>query len=1122
VSAVIDSAERAAAIDALRSFCVSAPAGSGKTELLIQRYLVLLTRVRRPEQVLAITFTRKAAAEMRERVLRALRAARDGEPCDGEHQRVTRQLAQSALAADRAGDWQLLRDTSRLNIKTIDSFCAGLTRQMPLLSLFGGQASPREDATPLYEEAVTELFALLDSGHAVETDLRRLLLHFDNNWGRLQQLFVDMLHRRDQWQKYIGVHEAPLESERYLMQVVESLVCNALREVDALLSPYREEILELQRFAAGNLGTEQLEAFPDTDAAALWQWRQVRDLLLTQEGQWRKAGGVNKKYGFPADKTGEPAERKAQMLALLAELEDVQSLEGRLAAVGALPELDGGGDAWQLALCLSRLLPVLSARLLLVFSRHGEVDYSQLIQSALHALGDDEAPTELALRLDYRIEHLLVDEFQDTSINQYELLRKLTRGWGEHNAANLGAPRTLLVVGDAQQSIYGFRDANVGLFQRVWQQGFNGVVPEHLVLRSNFRSYAGIVDWVNDTFGRHFPDSDDIASARVSYSPASAARGAGADNGEAAVTLDAFTGEDADSAEVEFICARIAACVEAGESDIGVLARQRSHLRPLSRRLKELRVPCHAQDLDSLAQAPLAMDLLTLCRALANDADRVAWMALLRAPWCGLGLSDLLALARYETGTNAAPLRVLLHDEQLDAALSADGRQRLQHVRAVLHRARAQRDRLALRVWVEQAWLGLGGPGCSADPLALQDAESFLALLEEADSEGIGLDIAWLERQVARKFMSGGDPDCPVHLMTLHRAKGLEFERVFIPRLSGRPRGDTGDLLRWDEQTDEAGEPVFLLAAYDGSKPEEPTLYRYLGARRKLKQDYEATRLLYVGATRAITHLHLSARIRWDDKKDAPVKPASTSLLATIWDSFAGQMRVHHGGAGQEVTAPVPRLARQSLDTLPVAPAGSVPAPPPGNFPDRPENHFERGVGTVVHLALEALSLLAELPHAATQEDRRGWRRALAMQGLAGEALERALRRVAASVESTLAGGGAGRWLLSSAHPGARSEWALTVARDDGFSDMVIDRTFVDADSGVRWVVDYKTSRPADGEALAAFVAREADHYREQLAEYRDALRALGDEPVVCALYFTALDHLHSLDELALPAKQTT
>ena len=217
---IADATDRAEALDVVRSFCVTAPAGSGKTELLIQRFLALLARVKRPEQVLAITFTRKAAAEMRERVLQALQAARDKVAVEGEHQRVTRDLALAALESSGEQDngiW--LSDISRLNIKTIDSFCAGLTRQMPILSRFGGQAQAVDDASPhSMQEAVSELFGMIAR---TARSLRRA------TWMRcysctlittgidFRELLVTMLAKRDQWHLYTWVpRRSPLDRRR--------------------------------------------------------------------------------------------------------------------------------------------------------------------------------------------------------------------------------------------------------------------------------------------------------------------------------------------------------------------------------------------------------------------------------------------------------------------------------------------------------------------------------------------------------------------------------------------------------------------------------------------------------------------------------------------------------------------------------------------------------------------------------------------------------------------------------------------------------------------------------------------------------------------------------------------
>ena len=124
------------------------------------------------------------------------------------------------------------------------------------------------------------------------------------------------------------------------------------------------------------------------------------------------------------------------------------------------------------------------------------MDFTEVAQGALRALGEPEMPTDLALALDYRIRHLLIDEFQDTSISQYDLVVKLTRRMGA------GDGRSVLVVGDPMQSIYRFREAEVGLFLRARAEGIGNVALQPISLSANFRSQRGIVDWVNATFRR--------------------------------------------------------------------------------------------------------------------------------------------------------------------------------------------------------------------------------------------------------------------------------------------------------------------------------------------------------------------------------------------------------------------------------------------------------------------------------------------------------------------------------------------------------------------------------------------------------------------------------------------
>jgi len=1108
VTAVVDSAQRERALDVTRSFCVSAPAGSGKTELLIQRYLALLSRVERPEQVLAITFTRKAAAEMRARVLQALATA-DGEGEDA-HRRRTARLARQVLAVDRQRDWQLVRDTGRMNIRTIDSFCAALTRQMPVLSRFGGPASAVDDAEAYYAEAALELFRQLDEDARIAPDLAALMRHFDNDLERLQRLLVDMLARRDQWQGYVGVHHAPEESEAYLLGCVQGLVTRAIDTLRRMLAPWLGELLELQDRAAANRGETPPSQAPLSGPGALPTWRALRSGLLTAGGDWRRR--LDRGCGFPPG-PGAPAQHKQRMQALIGELAMVDGLREALAALDRLPAAEPGSRSWQLVLHLSRLLPLLEAHLLLVFQRHGLVDHCQVALSALQALGEDDAPTDLALRLDYRIEHILVDEFQDTAALQYELLRRLTRGWGSHNAQDPDRPRTLLVVGDGMQSIYGFRNANVGLFLRAREEGFNGVPLEHLVLRSNFRSDPGIVAWVNGAFARAFPARDDSARGEVSFSGAVAARSPGPGP---AVELHCFPGDRDPRAEVRFVCDAIEQALAApGADSLALLGRSRGQLQPFIDELRRRDIPHAAPDIGRLAHSPLAADLHTLCRALASHADRVAWLALLRSPLCGFSLADLLATAALGEFPAYHSVWCALGDPALGARLSEDGSRRHSHLLGPLGRALQLRDRRGLRAWVEVPWLALGGPATAAHPGELADAESYFQLLEQAEREGRGLDVQWLERQLKRRPADAGDPAARLQVMTLHRSKGLEFDRVFLVQLARRPRSDERPLLLWDELLDASGQRGFLLAADDRSRPGDPTLYNYLRERQREKTLLENTRLFYVGATRAAHRLVLTATLGQAADSGELLAPPRASLIYPLWPGVREQAIPHPPTAATKVAAsPAGRLFyRQARVSLPATPVPAVAAPAPG-APVRPVPDFRaRIVDRVVRQALGELSQRPVLPQACGEAERERWTLALRRQGLWGAALAPALEAVVAAVALALAPGSPGRWLLAPEHADTRNAWTLTCAGgNDGFETLVVDRCFSDRESGVRWVVAYQSGRPPPGQAVERFLAQVTQQHRERFLACGRLLPLPETGALRFALYFTELGLLQALD----------
>ena len=540
------------------------------------------------------------------------------------------------------------------------------------------------------------------------------------------------------------------------------------------------------------------------------------------------------------------------------------------------------------------------------------------------------------------------------------------------------------------------------------------------------------------------------------------------------------------------------------------------------RRLKQLNISCHAPDLDSLAESPVVADLLTLSKALANDADRLAWMALLRAPWCGLRLADLLLVANAGDESPFNSIWSEIQSSRLHDALSEDGRERLAYILGPLRKAQDKRDRLGLRVWIEQTWVELGGPQCAQDSNGLQDAEHFLQLLEIAEMEGVGFDADWLTLQLQKRYMNAGDPDSKVQLMTLHKAKGLEFDCVILPQLERVTGKDRREILLWDEHNNAEGVRSFLLAADDHSAPEAPTLYNYLAAQRREKTQLETTRLLYVGATRAVKHLLLTCSFKPDKKTDLPLAPSKRSLLSPIWQTFQQQMTVHdpiatpESGAVQRVTQ-LTRLVRNSRGVELAAPAVMFPAEA-AVISDVQDNYVERSIGIVVHQALEQLSLRAILPETSSDQDRIRWRMALQREGLWGDVLEEAEQSVLNSIAQTLRAGDKGRWMLASDHPQAQSEWALTTADKGGrIRSIIIDRCFIDPLTGMRWVIDYKNSRPAAGEALDDVISRECANYQEQLRMYRDALMQRYAGPLRCALFFTALGQLQPLPQLDLP-----
>jgi ATP-dependent helicase/nuclease subunit A len=1073
-----DSAARSLAVASTGPVLVQAPAGSGKTTLLAQRCLRLLSTVDAPERILALTFTRRAAQEMRERVVQALKAARLPE-CPANMSRHTWMLAVAAKRHLDSLQLDIERHPSRLRIETIDALNAWLAGQLPITAGAGSRLQLIENATSLYEEAARRALSY-EENDAVGAAVERVLALDDQRWRGLMELISQMLPSRDRWLPQLagGLQISRSLDDEQLRRVrrlfdedLALLVSRALSRASECIG--KERIGELSRLMRG----VELTA----EAADVGRWRDLTSVLLTGGGSWRKK--LTKNEGF-AEKSAD----KARMMDLIAELERDPHLLPMLLEVRVLPDPAYSDEQWERARHMAQVLVLAAAQLAPVFRERGTVDFAAVSMAALRALGSEDAPTDLTLRLDYRLQHILVDEFQDTSSAQLKLLRLLTAGW------QAGDGRSMFCVGDPMQSIYGFRDAEVRAFLELAEEGIGEVSFEVARLSSNFRSAKTLVEWVNRCFSNILPRVDDRERGAIAFRP-SEAETAPALDWDANVEVLGFASRTEEAAAIaESVAAQIA--LHPGWH-IAILVRARTHAREIAHALRGRGLAFRAVDIELLRDRAVVRDLVMLIRALLHLGDRTAWLAVLRAPWAGITLADLLSIAR------AAPVVwEALTDETVLARLSPDGRARALRVCGVFEDAFAVRGQTSTARWVEQTWLNLGGPSCAPGAHELEHAHAAFARLRELEQAGLP-DPADLDRAFSDLYADHGLPST-VEIMTIHRAKGLEFDMVVLPALNRQPlRNYTRGLLTHQfARTERDG---MVMAARPGVGADRDPLFDFLNHLNREAADLEAQRLLYVACTRAKSRLLLTAAIE-EQTDAADIKPRKGSLLHALWPEVKHEMRIvpSSGLAAADEPprgGPLARVPSGWAPQLHVISATAVDATAEART-DTPvfdwAGETARRVGSLVHAELQALDL-GSSNEAAIRAREPHFTRWLALQGVPAERLKDAGGRVVAALLGVHEDP-RGKWILNTGYRDDMRERALSGKHQGEIVRVVFDRSFVD-EKGVRWVIDYKTSEH-EGGGLDQFLDREVERYRQQMQRYAALARKLGPEPVRVGLYF--------------------
>ncbi len=1121
-----DRAQRELAIDPRLSCIVQAPAGSGKTELLTRRFLALLAIVEKPEEILAITFTRKAAAEMRQRILESLHRALLGKEPESTFEKENYRLAQAAIRRNVECGWKLLEDPFRLRVQTIDAFSASLVRQMPLLSQFGSMPETIDDPRELYHQACDDMLIDLlaeEDSEELHRSLETLLTFLDNRIPRLRRLIGYMLAKRDQWLRHLPHTDDFDQARAYFERVIGREVEQELAMLQTELPrEFGNELLGLLAYAEANRridspdgdaelsGIDRLPAFRWND---LKQWQHIADFLLIKDKpQLRR--NVNKNIGFPAGNKGEPERygiRKSEMQARKRDMQELLSnLTGYgkfIECLGRIRHLPTGAyreDQWRLLEALTRVLKAATAYLQLNFHQHNKVDFIEVAERALSALGKHEYPSDLALSLDYRIHHLLVDEFQDTSLTQYRLFEKLTMGWQPEDG------HSFFAVGDPMQSIYRFREAQVGLFIKAREQGLGNIPLKALTLSVNFRSGAQIVEWINRSFQRLFPAKDNTHLGAVSYTKSVPVNG----EGKRAFVKTQFIPDGVEQDEARTIAQICLQNLESmPEEEIAILLRARSQADAIVAALQDLSIAYSAVDIELLENHPAVRDILSLLKAYLHPADRLHWLAVLRAPWCGLTLNDCYDLLR---GSHSESVWTLMNDEHRCASLSADGRIRLERIRQVLRPVMNSRLRGPIAYAVESLWCEIGGQECIKSPTDQQAVELCFELIRNCENEGLLFNEQRLHSRLAQMYAPpSSDPEVRVHIMTIHKSKGLEYPTVILPGLHRQSARDSKQLLNYVELAGEDKESDILLAPMDDIGENDPVLKMVLNV-EKSKAENELLRLLYVACTRAKDRLYLTACIACGNA-DEQLKIRSGSLLAALRPaiesdlshSFVRQEEASESGAGERTPA-APRLRRLRTGWRPSIQRGEeFQSPATVAEESIAEDNLEflwagetaRRVGTVVHRQLQRIGEdgLEHWSPERIHRNREHYRQLLRDLGVNSKDINSASARVTQSLETTIEDQ-RGRWILSQEHLNPCSERALTGIYRKSLINIVIDRTFVDQ-SGTRWIIDYKTGLHSGG-GLDEFLDREVERYKNQLNTYAEIFRQLENRPIRLGLYF--------------------
>ena len=995
------------------SFIVQAPAGSGKTSLLVKRFLNRLLEVKSPKEVLALTFTNKAAAEMAQRLKEAL----EGKSKDNEIKKIVEKISKHALK----NKWDEGYIDS-LMVMTIDKLALRLIKQTPILSSSGVNFLTDEDPDDLYRETIRETITSNAENHL-------LFKYFDYDYHKLTEQLLALISKRDQW---LPIVSGLLRSDdKNIEEIYGTYYTNELNIwVEEKIKPNftNEDLKELEiivSYLADNKNIDHKDKLRSSINYEFWFY--IRDLILTKSGkQIRKK--IDTSSGFPATNVGK--EIKERLLKLI---------ELKINKFNILIDFFNVTyhknivDIYPLITPFCLLLIDMVTRLNEKFKERRIIDFTQIMGNAVEALRD----THLPLILDQNISHILVDEFQDTNESQLIFIELLTQNFA-------GNPdKSFFAVGDPMQSIYRFRKAEVEIFSRVQKSGISDLKLTSLFLKVNFRSNKNIIDWLNNSFSKAFPLIDDSDEGSVPYSSCESSN----NNLEGGMELIALTCDTKSKtaqyeAEALYVLNLIKDTRKSNpDASIAVLTRSKAHLSELITLInkKDTSIPIDAIEMSKILSNQTFQDILCLTKALFDFSDRTNWIAALKSPWCGLSINDLVLLFEKD---HKSLVWELINNIDKTSRLDKNSARRLRSFVEVIRENIQYRGRISHRYFVEGIWRQLNGEESMVDSNDIQNIDLFLELLEEA-SEILSIDFIKLERLIENKFISKTSiQKNSIKFLTIQKSKGLEFDHVIIPNLNKRTRNEESDLVLYDKST--------LSIKNPGS---DKNLHSYHAYKERKRLDNEKIRLLYVAMTRAKNKCYLIGTVK---KEGDLVIPNSGTFMNILWPFFSDKFT--------EIATPedensfekfIPKLRRlndnfysgdkrykRSIDTEELSFC----------YPNM-STDIQRFTGNIVHKYLEII-VKKQLDIDKILCNKLDYTESLYLgKNFKKKDIKIGLNLVKKSLEM-LKKTSDGRWILNR-YLADNSEVSYLLESNNTTTQHIPDRSFIEND--IQWIIDYKT-----------------------------------------------------------------